>query len=1185
MRLKLLLLLLYVKTSLADDIQSLPPTATGKEGKKKIVRNRPETLPAASAPSPVNGDNYNFGYEIGDGDKSHKFHKEVGDGNGRKIGSYGFTDADGRQRVVQYVADENGFRVQIKTNEPGTNSHQTAASLVQKRPTIVLLDDKDSPMTLPVKTSVKLREPSVKLKGSLFTASSFHAPVLPNGPVRMYETGKSVYFSSPASQSIEYKPHPKAIQIGPLLNIIGTPITMPMQSPILPLGPVKVARYDPTGPLVVPLKYQAPIPIPNNYLEQTPLTVVQHSSPTFEPLRISSTKKQSEGHPSIIRKENFQANSPKFDPSKFNILSSMYQTTLLPNGPKMYDGPVHAYVRAPLKSPPPNRLIYDDPPKKSLPRRKVLRKKKLNLNSDEGLQTTENGLELSQTIRDQSTVFYVPAEHAPPVRRRLAKPIFKKKRQPLQHGDGTPARELNSPLTGSKPVVYDDPVGDLKPVPLFEGSSVTGFLPPPGKLAGPSEAYKLVRPPKTASPEPSPLSQPVVHSVVAVQASLHDQATPVAPPRRTPTAVVVHKPTPQLSPSGSQTGLIGQSYPSAPSHLQPKPLYQTRLKQPATPQFQSVLQATPGTETLKIPLYPKLTEIERAAALKLAQQPLHIQLPLKEVPLQAIDQQRRPELKIVPQQREFPRHHVEPETIHDAPAPNLGYYRQSEPVQFPQASSPSGLPQTPLQEYFAKQAPTFLQNQEAIVSKFTNTALTVPAPRFEQYKTTEASFKHAEANVHHQPQHDRHHQAPLYTRPPQVSQQLPSGHAAFIPTQLASQHLHSQSALQIAARVHPRPHIAYHQGTSPDNIQGPSPQASLSPETFNDPPTAVPPPSLQPFSLTNQGPGVFQEPQTLQDAPPSNHQQRSPSIVPPSQPPHIHTTPERYAKSPQIPQSPFPAAPVSSTQHAPSHPSQHLPSQVLPPHYQQPPVATFQPQHQTQQHPPTQLLQTTPQHLSAPQQVARAHGLQEEHSQTLQTPLTQQLSHTSLQHLQGGAPSLQHLLPPNLQQPLQALNIGSQQHLLTHGRSSQYQVLAQPIPQHIETRSPPQFRSIPQTQLFHSTPSPSAVSQLGPHVIRSTQLQHQPAQLLQSQPLLHPQLQEQPVQFRPLPLHFEAQQGHISLQPQASSQEDVVKTTNTQALQASVGDFQAQTFVAEPSRRPKSLADHSPFEYIKKSSR
>ena len=37
-----------------------------------------------------------------------------------KTGSYGYVDSYGIYRQVDYVADKDGFRATIKTNEPGT---------------------------------------------------------------------------------------------------------------------------------------------------------------------------------------------------------------------------------------------------------------------------------------------------------------------------------------------------------------------------------------------------------------------------------------------------------------------------------------------------------------------------------------------------------------------------------------------------------------------------------------------------------------------------------------------------------------------------------------------------------------------------------------------------------------------------------------------------------------------------------------------------------------------------------------------------------------------------------------------------------------------------------------------------------------------------------------------------------
>ncbi|XP_055934214.1 adult-specific rigid cuticular protein 15.5-like [Argiope bruennichi] len=75
--------------------------------------------------------NYQFGY-----DEAHSsggtFRKETGDAWGNKYGSYGLRDADGRYRVVNYVADGAGFRANINSNEPGVAPDDPASTVINK---------------------------------------------------------------------------------------------------------------------------------------------------------------------------------------------------------------------------------------------------------------------------------------------------------------------------------------------------------------------------------------------------------------------------------------------------------------------------------------------------------------------------------------------------------------------------------------------------------------------------------------------------------------------------------------------------------------------------------------------------------------------------------------------------------------------------------------------------------------------------------------------------------------------------------------------------------------------------------------------------------------------------------------------------------------------------------------------
>ncbi|XP_071036451.1 pro-resilin-like [Parasteatoda tepidariorum] len=76
---------------------------------------------------------YKFGYSVKD-HHGEQHREEFGTGD-HVTGSYGFTDARGVHRQVNYVADHGGFRAEVKTNEPGTaNQNPAAVHLVSSAP-------------------------------------------------------------------------------------------------------------------------------------------------------------------------------------------------------------------------------------------------------------------------------------------------------------------------------------------------------------------------------------------------------------------------------------------------------------------------------------------------------------------------------------------------------------------------------------------------------------------------------------------------------------------------------------------------------------------------------------------------------------------------------------------------------------------------------------------------------------------------------------------------------------------------------------------------------------------------------------------------------------------------------------------------------------------------------------------
>ncbi|XP_076353277.1 cuticle protein 10.9-like [Tachypleus tridentatus] len=77
-----------------------------------------ETKAAVSfeeAPEP-----YQFQFENTDEDGNTISRSESGNANGVVTGSYGYKNAEGVYRQVEYVADASGFHPKIKTNEQGT---------------------------------------------------------------------------------------------------------------------------------------------------------------------------------------------------------------------------------------------------------------------------------------------------------------------------------------------------------------------------------------------------------------------------------------------------------------------------------------------------------------------------------------------------------------------------------------------------------------------------------------------------------------------------------------------------------------------------------------------------------------------------------------------------------------------------------------------------------------------------------------------------------------------------------------------------------------------------------------------------------------------------------------------------------------------------------------------------------
>ncbi|CAN8021248.1 unnamed protein product [Ixodes persulcatus] len=80
---------------------------------------------------------YSFGYDTVDEFGNKQYRHETSDANNAKKGSYGYTDVNGIYRQVDYIADANGFRATVRTNEPGTAPSSPAGVLYDAKPVVV----------------------------------------------------------------------------------------------------------------------------------------------------------------------------------------------------------------------------------------------------------------------------------------------------------------------------------------------------------------------------------------------------------------------------------------------------------------------------------------------------------------------------------------------------------------------------------------------------------------------------------------------------------------------------------------------------------------------------------------------------------------------------------------------------------------------------------------------------------------------------------------------------------------------------------------------------------------------------------------------------------------------------------------------------------------------------------------
>jgi hypothetical protein len=227
-----------------------------------------ETGASAQFRSEDNLGNYNFGYNE-DHTSGGTFRREAGDAHGNVAGSYGLRDADGRIRIVNYVANDDGFKADIQTNEPGVEPKDTADATFNKAES-VLVETVAAPapyVAIPAAEPVALRTEQVAVA----------APVFP--PVSAVPVAKSV-----VAEPVAYAfPEPAAI---PVAKTISTPVAaVAAPAPVTYAFPapaaVPVAKSSTTTITTAaqPVSYAFPAPAAVPVAKSSTTTVVTEAKP------------------------------------------------------------------------------------------------------------------------------------------------------------------------------------------------------------------------------------------------------------------------------------------------------------------------------------------------------------------------------------------------------------------------------------------------------------------------------------------------------------------------------------------------------------------------------------------------------------------------------------------------------------------------------------------------------------------------------------------------------------------------------------------------------------------------------------------------------------------------------------------------------------------------------------------
>ncbi|XP_072142249.1 uncharacterized protein [Dermacentor andersoni] len=236
---------------------------------------------------------YTFSYDIKNDFGTRLSQTESGDENNVKTGTYSYSEATGIFRNVNYIADKDGFRVTVDTNEPGTKSSAPADVVINSqvithaiyvRPESVIDDARGSQLRLqemslevPVGSSVQVESPPQPYSFSYDTTDEYGTRMTREETSDEYNNKVGSYsYTDPngITRTVHYVADADGFRVTIETNEPGTRTSNPADAQITS----SAVEPPPTYAQAAPVAYHAPVTV--HAVHAGPDAVAVHGAPT-----------------------------------------------------------------------------------------------------------------------------------------------------------------------------------------------------------------------------------------------------------------------------------------------------------------------------------------------------------------------------------------------------------------------------------------------------------------------------------------------------------------------------------------------------------------------------------------------------------------------------------------------------------------------------------------------------------------------------------------------------------------------------------------------------------------------------------------------------------------------------------------------------------------------------------------